>query len=148
MFTKNLTPENRKQGEWLLGYYWRASVISRAPYYPITNWKGMLEFLDLHYPTYIEFLGEQLGSIPQDKMIQAMKDAAARGLTDYPRPAYFAGSIIGVTGVSSGAVIADTAAEIGGSIIAWSQAFTYVVIAGAIVYAGLLVYPYFKKARG
>lgn len=137
-FTKNLTKENRKAGEWLLGYYYRDSKLSKAPLYPITNFQGMINFLDKQYPTYIEALGENLASVPSDKMILAMKDAAKRGLTDYPRPAYFDNSIMKFTGVSISSVVSDTVKETASDIVDFTQG----AFKGLFIVAGILIVAY------
>jgi hypothetical protein len=149
-FTKNLTSENRKNGEWLLGYYWRNSLISKAPYYPITNWAGMLEFLDNNYPTYIHSLGEYLKNVPSDKMIQAMKDAAAKKYTDYPRPSYFENAIANYAGTFSfannaGDIAADTASDVGTELVDITQGFFKTIAVVAAIAVGVVIY---QKAGG
>ena len=146
-FTSDLSMSNRKAGEWLLGYYWRASRISKAPYYPITNFKGMLDFLDKNYPTYIEYLGSLSKSITTDKLIEAMKTTASRGLIDYPRPAYFANTIAAGSAVSTGEVISETASEVGSGILNGLQLFSYLVIVGVIVVGFIYIKPYLKAFK-
>jgi len=148
-FTKNVTPENRKAGEWLLGYYWRASKISKAPLYPIaTNWKGMIDFLDKNYPTYIESLGELTKTIDSNILIQAMQDTAARGLTDYPRPSYFNNALMKLTGsVSITGVFADTASEIGNDLVMGSRIVLALVVIGGLVIGYLYLKPFLPKGK-
>lgn len=135
-FTKNLTEGNYNSGVSLLGYYYRDSKISKAPYYPITNFDGMISFLKTNYPTYIESLGELNKTIPQDKLIKSMRDAAAKGYTDYPRPSYFANSIMANTGYSVTAVIGDTAKEIGSDIFDSAVLISRLALVGLIVFVG------------
>jgi len=137
-FTKDLSEVNRKNGEWLLGYYFRDSKISKAPYFPITNFKGMIDFLDTRYPTYIESLGELLKTVESDKLIAAMKDAAKKGYTDYPRPNYFSNAIMGNSGKSVTAVLGEVASEVGSDIISAASMFSKLVIVVAVV--GLTVF--------
>lgn len=139
-FTKNLTETNRKNGEWLLGYYWRDSKISKPPYYPITNFQGMLNFLTENYPTYIESLGDLMNSVTSDKLIQSMKDAAKKNYLDYPRPSYLANSIIANTGVSIAAVTGDALKEAGLEIVGYAALFSKAVIFTAIAAAVFFVW--------
>lgn len=137
-FTKDLSEVNRKNGEWLLGYYFRESKISKAPYFPITNFSGMIDFLNSKYPTYIESLGELMKNVESDKLIASMKDAAKKGYTDYPRPAYFASSIMANTGKSISSVLGEVASEVGSDIISAASMFSKLVIVVAVV--GLTVF--------
>jgi len=146
-FTKDLSSANRKVGLWLLGYYWRDSVISKSPYYPLTNFAGMISFLDKNYPTYIESLGEMSKTVTSDKLIQAMKDAAARKLTDYPRPAYFNLAIIGNTGVSVGSIVADTASEIGDELVMGSRVILFLMVAVGLGIGYLYLKPFLPKGK-
>lgn len=139
-FTKDLSKTNRKNGEWLLGYYWRESKLSKAPYYPITNWEGMIGFLDKNYPTYIEFLGEQLKAITSDKLIEAMKRSARKGFTDYPRPSYFADALSVAGSVSTFDAVKNTAKEVGKDIVDYASTFSTLVLIGAVVFAGAYLY--------
>lgn len=139
-FTKDLSKKNRGNGEWLLGYYWRESKLSKAPYYPITNWTGMIQWLDKNYPSYIEFLGEQLKSIPSDKMIEAMRKTAKKGFTDYPRPSYFAEALSIAGSVSTFDAVKNTAVEVGKDIVDYASTFTTVVMVGIVIWAGVYVY--------
>lgn len=139
-FTKDLSKTNRKNGEWLLGYYWREGKLSKAPFYPITNWEGMIAFLDKNYPTYIEFLGEQLKTITSDKLIQAMKKTAQKGYTDYPRPSYFADSLSAAGAVSSFDAVKNTAVEVGKDIVDYANTFTKVVLFAVVIGTGVYIY--------
>lgn len=139
-FTKDLSKTNRKNGEWLLGYYWRESKLSKAPFYPITNWQGMIQFLDKNYPSYIEFLGEQLKSITSDKLILAMRKSAAKGFTDYPRPSYFSDALTVAGSVSTFDAVKNTAVEVGKDIVDYASTFSKVLLIGAVFGAGLYIY--------
>lgn len=139
-FTKDLSKTNRKNGEWLLGYYWRESKLSKAPFYPITNWQGMIQFLDKNYPSYIEFLGEQLKSITSDKLILAMRKSAAKGFTDYPRPSYFSDALTVAGSVSTFDAVKNTAVEVGKDIVDYASTFSTVLLIAAVVGAGIYVY--------
>jgi len=133
-FTKNLTEQNYKNGLFLLGYYYRNSPISKAPYYPITNFDGMVSYLEDNYPTYIESLGDLMKSVQQDKLIKAMTDAGKKGRTDYPRPSYFTNAIMDNTGISISAVIGDTAIGIGTDLIEYANIFSKIVLWGGIAF--------------
>lgn len=139
-FTKDLSEVNRKNGEWLLGYYFRESKISKAPYFPITNFSGMIDFLNSKYPTYIESLGELMKNVESDKLIASMKDAAKKGYTDYPRPAYFASSIMANTGKSVVSVLGEVASEVGNDIISIASGFSKLVLIVAIFGVSIFVF--------
>jgi len=131
-FTKNLTAANRTQGEWLLGYYFRASKISKAPYYPVTNFTDMLAWMTSNYPTYIESLGEQLQSRPSDVMIKAMQDTAAKGYTDYPRPAYFNNNLTAT--YSSVSALGNGIADAADSVLNLGKGLVVLSIVGVAVF--------------
>lgn len=98
-FTKNLNSSTRANGENVLGYYWRASVLSKAPYYPLgANWQSLLSYYDTNYPTFIEYLGDMVSSSSISKMIKVAQNVAAKKSTDYPRPSEFANEISNVVG--------------------------------------------------
>jgi hypothetical protein len=140
-FTKNLTATNRTAGENLLSYYFRASKISRPPYYPVTNFADMLAWFDKNYPTYIESLGELTSTVEYGKLIQAMKDTAAKGYTDYPRPSYFSGPIVANTGVDLTSIVSGAISDSVDAIVNFSQGFLVVAIVGV----GLFLYFEFKN---
>ena len=144
-FTKNLNKQNYDTGIDLLGYYFRNSIISHPPYAPFTNFDGMVMFLRNNYPTYIEALGDLSKSINRDVLIQAMKNAAARGLTDYPRPSYFNNEIMKLSGVSIGSVVSETISEIGDSLVLGSRVLLTIMVAGGLALAYLYARPYFPK---
>lgn len=144
-FTKDLSEVNRKNGEWLLGYYFRESKISKPPYFPISNFSGMIDFLNYKYPTYIESLGELLKIVESDKLIASMKDAAKKGYTDYPRPAYFSSSIMANTGKSISSVLGEVASEVGNDIISIASGFSKLVLIVAIIGVSVFV---FSKTGG
>jgi len=150
-FTRNLTSTNYSRGVNYLGYYFDNSMLAKAPYYPITNKAGMIAYLNTNYPTYIESLGELADSVDDKKIIQAMKDAAARGLTDYPRPAYFADAIIKNTGYTLAAKVGDVISAVGEGLFD----FTKIIWIASIIGVGVFVYiefgpqikTLFKKAK-
>lgn len=150
-FTNDLSAANRKAGLWLLGYYYRDSVISKAPYYPITNFDGSVKFLDKNYPTYIEYLGSLLKTIDQDKMITAMKNAAARKLTDYPRPAYFNNELIKLTSFSpidaSLTAVSETASDIGSGLVMGSRIILGLMVVGGLIVGYLYLKPFLPKGK-
>jgi len=138
-FTKKVTAENRKAGEWLLGYYFRASPISKPPLTPlVTNFKGLITFLNSNYPTYIEYLGEQTTIFSQSDLIDAVEKSAKRGAADYRSVVNninkeLLNSSKWTTGKNL-AVIGDTAKEIGNDIIDASKSWVTIVKWGAAIY--------------
>lgn len=139
-FTKDLSKENRKNGEWLLGYYFRESLLSKSPYYPITNWQGLIGYLDSQYPTYIEFLGGWLKTVPADRLIEAMRKVAKKGYTDYPRPSYFAEALSVAGAVSTFDAVKTTATEVGKDIVDFSATFTKVFLVAFLVGGAVYIY--------
>lgn len=116
-FTKNVTPENRRIGEYLLGVYWRAAIISKTPFYPITNWQGLLSFYDTKYPTFVEYLGDWSKTVTVEKLVAVMKKVASKNETNYPRPSSFNNSISDVVGtVDTTQVLAQTATDVGSAL--------------------------------
>lgn len=144
-FTKNLTESNYNAGENYLAYYFRDSKLSKPPYYPNTNFVGMVNYLKTNYPTYIESLGELSKSVDGSKIIQAMKNAAARGLTDYPRPAYFNTELMKLTGVSIGSVVSETISEIGDDLVLGSRVLLVLMVLGGLVVGYIYVKPFLPK---
>lgn len=141
-FTRNLTESNYNSGTWLLGYYWRDSILSKAPYYPITNFDDMIQWYKDNYPTFIEYLGDQLSSISSDKLIAVMKDTAAKKQLNYPRPSDFSNSMMKLVGngIDLIQVARDTASDVGREIASFTQyAFWGLVIIGAIAF-GVAIY--------
>lgn len=142
-FTRNLTEENFNNGKMLLGYYWRDSVISKPPYYPVTNFDGMIKFLQNNYPTYIESLGEQLKSVDFGKLIEVMKTVAKKGYTDYPRPSYFANEMLERTGYTLLDKTGDVLGAIGESVIDASKLIWLLSAVGI----GIFVYLNFHELK-
>jgi len=97
-FTKNVNKTTRSNGENILGYYFRASKLSKAPYYPNTNLKDLLAFYDSKYPTFIEYLGDMLNYTDINKMIKVAQAVAAENNLAYPIPARWANQISNVAG--------------------------------------------------
>ena len=126
-FTKNLTEGNYNNGVILLGVFWRASVLSKAPYYPITNFDGLLNFYKVNYPTFIEYLGTLYNTYGSDKANKIMQAVADKKFTYYPRPSDFSNAMIKLygQGVSVLQVASETASDIGNSIISFSQWYVY-----------------------
>ena len=139
-FTKNVNAKTRKNGEYLLGIYFRESKLSKAPYYPVTNFKGMIVNFDSRYPTYIEFLGDLMRTVELSKLIQAMKDAAAKGLTSYPSPATFSQSISENAKYTFSETLGTAASEIGNDILDYANIFSKSILFFAILGAGVFVY--------
>lgn len=144
-FTRDLTESNYNNGKWLLGYYWRASVISKAPYYPVTNFPGLLDYLNSNYPTYIESLGELLKSIDSQKLIKAMEQAASLKKTDYPRPATFSQAIIDNTNYTLSAKVGDTLDAIGESVMDLGKIVFTASVIGIGVYVFVMFSPQIKS---
>lgn len=140
-FTNDLSPENRKNGEFLLGYYWRNSPMSKAPLYPVTNWHDLIVWLDSNYPTYIEALGELMKSAESSKLIQAMTEMGKNNGTAYPRPSEFSNYISEYAGqVSISQVLIDAGSQSVQDIAALGLGYAKIVfIVGALV-LGIVLY--------
>jgi hypothetical protein len=147
-FTKNLNANTRNAGLNMMGYYFRASKLSKSPNYPITNFDGMVQFLDSNYPTFIESIGDLLDQVPIDKMIASMNEAAAKGYTYYPRPSNFNNAILNNTGYSVVSTLGDAAVAVGEGLVNFSQG---ILILGVVLGAAFLYFEFnneFKLTKG
>lgn len=137
VFTNNITPRTRSDGINLLGYYWRASPLSQAPYYPFDGgFDALTANLDSKYPTFIEYLGDQMSQIQYDQLIDVMQKTAAKNGTNYPIPANFADTIIASNGISVTDVVAQTASDTVAS-VASAVDFTSKTILYVAIFIGL-----------
>ena len=94
-FTKDLSPENRSAGIYLLSAWWRASPLSQQTNYNMaTSFDGLIQYWDKNYPTAIEWLGEQLKNYSTSDMTDVMKDAAVNEGKEYIRPSYVSKRLI------------------------------------------------------
>lgn len=150
-FTRNLTSANYTRGLTYLRYYYDNSMLAKAPYYPITNFQGMIDYLKNNYPTYIESLGELADTVDDKKIIAAMKEAAARNLVDYPRPAYFSQALINNTNYTLTAKIGDALGAVGEGLFDFGKIIWILSIigVGAFVYIefGPQIKELLKKAK-
>ena len=143
-FTNDLSPANRKNGEFLLGYYWRNSPLSKAPLYPITNWHDLILWLDTNYPTYIEALGELMKSAESSKLIEAMTEMGKGNGMTYPRPSEFSNYISEYAGgVSIGQVLVDAGVQSVEDIASMGLNFSKFVFIGGAIVALVLIYQKF-----
>jgi hypothetical protein len=133
-FTKNVTAKNRDAGLFWLKFYYNQSPLAQFPYYPVTNYPGLVAFLDTNYKTYIEFLGETSFMMSADKMQASMRDLAYNGKKSYPRPSDFSVAILKNAGLDLSDVVkattdafAESAVTIGEGIVSYSKMIPYIV---------------------
>lgn len=112
-FTKDLSNENRKNGEFLLGYYYRNSKLSKRPYYPATNYPALIKYLDEKYPTYIHSLGENLKYIESDKVIEAVTEAAKNADASFNVISPISNALLKYGRVTNSDALSNAASEIG-----------------------------------
>jgi hypothetical protein len=130
-FTKNLNANTRNAGLNMMGYYFRASKLSKSP-----------------NPTFIESIGDLLDQVPIDKMIASMNEAAAKGYTYYPRPSNFNNAILNNTGYSVVSTLGDAAVAVGEGLVNFSQG---ILILGVVLGAAFLYFEFnneFKLTKG
>lgn len=141
-FTKNLSQKTRSAGESILAYYWRASVLSKSPYYPVgANWPGLLSYFDTNYPTFIEYLGDMISYSDLPRMIKVAQNVAAKKSTAYPRPSEFANEISNVIGnVNYLGAISDGLAESANDIKNISIGYLSTLAVVGIVVFGIVIY--------
>lgn len=144
-FTQDLSISNKKNGEYLLGVYFRASKLSKKPNYPITNLKSMMAFYEKKYPTFIEYLGGQAKDIPMDKLIAIVRGLAEKSDASYPIPAKFSSAIgsqfsIGTPEIIS-AGIKDSVSAIGD----FSLGVGKFILVAVLIVGGFIIYEKFKK---
>lgn len=135
-FTRNLTTDNRNNGLKYLKIFFNNSKLAMPPYYPVTNFDGLVKFLDGKYPTYIESLGETGFEIGEDRMKQSMLDVARLAETTYPIPARFATAIMNNTkGISLTRVVSTALTESAKEVVSFTQSsFKYLtwIVAAAV----------------
>lgn len=148
--TKNLTPENRSAGIYLLSAWWKASPLSAQTNFQMaTSFEGLIQYWDKNYPTALEWLGEQLKNYSTQDMIAIMKDAAVNEGKEYIRPAYVSKRLINKTsgkGNFSYALdaINETASDIGSFVVGFSRVGLFVSIA-FFLFIGFMYFKSFKK---
>lgn len=139
-FTKNLSEKNYNQGISMLGYFFRAWKANSLQFISI---QGLEDYLETNYPTFIEYLGEQVSQMGTTPVINAMQLAASKmndaNETYYPRPSNFSNAFIDLygTGISYTQVIEDTGVEVVKTIGAWSLNISLFFIVGAVIYLGI-----------
>lgn len=149
-FTKNLSPENRSAGIYLLGIWWRASPLSQKTNFQMaTSFDGLIQYWDKNYPTAIEWLGEQLSNYSTSDMSAIMKDAAINEGNEYIRPSYVSKRLINKTGGKGDFsyaldAVSGTASDIGSFIVGFSRLGLVVSIAFFLV-IGWAYFSAFKK---
>lgn len=132
-FTNDLSKANRDNGLYLLSVYYKASDLPKDL---TKNFAALTEFLDKRYPSFIESLGEQLKSIPLDKMISAMRALGKTAPDYFPNPGKFAEQI-SAYGVPS---FFDTASEAASGVASDIANFSLAGLTGILVISGIALF--------
>lgn len=149
-FTKNLSPENRSGGIYLLRTWWKASPLSQQTNFQMaTSFDGLIQYWDKNYPTAIEWLGELLKTYNTSDMSDVMKDAAINEGKEYIRPSYISKRLISKASSKSDFsffvdAVGDTASDIGSWAVGLSRVGLFVSIA-FFLFIGWMYFQAFKK---
>ena len=148
-FTKDLSPENRSAGTYLLGVWWRNSPLSKETVYKsATSFDGLIAYWDKNYPTAIEWLGELLKTYPTSDMNEVMKDAAINEGKEYIRPAYVSKRLISKSaGKSDFSYFIDAASDTASDVGAWAVGLSRVGLFISIAFFLFLGWMYFQAFK-
>jgi len=149
-YTSNLSPANRSAGEYLLGVMWRASDMSKNALLKLAvSFDGLKKYYDTNYPTFIEYLGEQLNNHEVNTLSGIAQEVGAQTGDAYPSPSLWINKLIGLgyadqstLSIASKAV-GDTVSQVG-SMLANLGQWTVIILVGL---AGALVWFYFEDFK-
>jgi len=86
-FTSALTQDNYNNGTYVLGEWARKNPI--VPLGLQLSYRGVVDYLEQNYPTFIEYLGSLVAQYGTGPMIQVADQVASNGKMTFPTPSDF-----------------------------------------------------------